>query len=75
MAYSRHCSMFGRAFGLKNSKGLQSKEQDYRKICSPHDFHLPTHEKFAPPYAFSKSSAKSLKRWVMGASTLDSRVP
>ena len=27
-------NMFGHAFGLKNSKGLHSKEQDYRKICT-----------------------------------------
>ena len=51
--------MFEPTFGFKNSQYSQFKEYNYRKICNPPHFYLPTQEKFALPHT-SQDLAENL---------------
>ena len=62
--------MFGPTFDFEKSQSFQFKKLNHWNVCNPPDFHLPTWEKFAPPYTLSRPSVESLKWSVTGASTL-----
>ena len=52
--------MFGSTFGFK----------DYRKLCNPPHFYLPTRGKFAPPYTSLDLAQSLLSDQITDASTL-----